>query len=121
VGRAQARRVMHQAGVAVPRPTRRGPVPTHSRQGDEMAPNLLARPFAVAQPDHVWGGDSSSGWTGEGWWSVATRFDVSARQVVGGAMRRRIATTVVQDALRMARGRRHPAAGLLQHADRGRP
>jgi putative transposase len=33
VGRAQARRLMRQAGVAVQRPQRRGPVTTDSRPG----------------------------------------------------------------------------------------
>jgi putative transposase len=120
VGRAQARGVMHQAGVAVQRPTRRGPVTTASRHGDEVAPNLLARQVDVATPDHVWVGESRAVWTGEGWWSVSTRLDWSSRHVVGWAMRRRIATTVGQDAWRMALGRRQPAAGLLQHAERGR-
>jgi putative transposase len=59
VGRAKARRLMNQAGVAVQRPKRRGPVTTDSRQGYEVAPNLLARQFDVAKPDHVWGGDLS--------------------------------------------------------------
>jgi len=59
VGRAKARRLMNQAGVAVQRPKRRGPVTTDSRHGDEVAPNLRARPFDVAKPDHVWVGDIS--------------------------------------------------------------
>ena len=67
VGRAKARRWMNQAGVAVQHPKRRGPVTTDSRQGYAIAPNLLARQFDVAKPDHVWGGDSSYVWTGEGW------------------------------------------------------
>jgi putative transposase len=50
---------------------------------------------------------------------VSRLWDLYARKVVGWAMSRRIETTVVQDALRMARGRRPPAAGLMHHADRG--
>jgi putative transposase len=57
VGRAKARRLMNQAGVAVPRPKRRGPVPTDSRHGYAVAPNLLARQFDVAKPEHVGVGD----------------------------------------------------------------
>ena len=57
VGRAKARRLMSQAGVAVQRPRRRGPMTTDSRHGDEVAPNLLAREFDVTAPDHVWAGD----------------------------------------------------------------
>jgi len=119
VGRAKARRLMNQAGVAVQRPKRRGPVTTDSRHGYEIAPNLLARQFDVAKPDHVWVGDITYVWTGEGWLYVSTLLDLYSRQVVGWAMSRRIDTTLVQDALRMALGRRHPSAGLMHHSDRG--
>jgi putative transposase len=119
VGRAKARRLMNQAGVAVQRPKRRGPVTTDSRPGYEVAPNLLARQFDVAQPEHVWGGDIRWVGTGEGWLYVSTLLDLYSRNVVGWAMSRRIDTTLVQDALRMARGRRHPSAGLMHHAARG--
>jgi putative transposase len=118
-GRAQARRLMNQAGVAVQRPKRRGPVTTDSRHGYAVAPNRRARQLDVAKPNHVWVGDISSVWTGEGWWSGSTRLDVYARKVVGWAMSRRLETTLVQDAWRMALGRRQPSAGLLHHSDRG--
>jgi len=76
VGRAQARRWMRQAGVAVPRPTRRGPVTTDSRQGSGVAPHRLARPCDVEPPDHVWAGDITAVWTGEGGWSGSELLDV---------------------------------------------
>jgi putative transposase len=119
VGRAKARRLMNQAGVAVQRPKRRGPVTTDSRHGYEVAPNLLARQFDVAKPDQVWVGDISYVWTGEGWLYVSTLLDLYSRKVVGWAMSRRIDTTVVQDAWRMALGRRHPSAGLMPPSERG--
>jgi putative transposase len=59
VGRAKARRLMPQEGVAVQRPKRRGPVTTDRRHGYAVAPNLLARQFEVAQPEQVWVGDIS--------------------------------------------------------------
>jgi transposase InsO family protein len=59
VGRAKARRLRRQAGVAVQCPKRRGPVTTASRHDDAVAPNLLARQFDVAKPDQVWVGDIS--------------------------------------------------------------
>ena len=68
VGRAKARRLIRQAGVVVQRPKQRGPVTTESRHGYAVAPNLLARQFGVARPDHVWVGDISDVWTAEGWW-----------------------------------------------------
>jgi putative transposase len=52
---------------------------------------------------------------------VSTLLDLYSRTVVGWAMSSRIETTLVQATLRMALGRRHPSAGLLQHADRGSP
>jgi putative transposase len=121
VGRAKARRLMHQAGVVVQRPKQRGPVTTESRHGYAVAPNLLARQFDVARPDQVWVGDISYVWTAEGWLYVSTLLDLYSRKVVGWAMRNRIDTLLVEDTLRMALGRRQPAAGLLHHADRGSP
>jgi putative transposase len=50
---------------------------------------------------------------------VSTLLDVYSRKVVGWAMSRRSDTTLVQDAWRMALGRRHPSAGLMHHSDRG--
>ena len=89
------------------------------RHGEAFAPNLLARQCGVARPAHVWVGDSSEVWTAEGWWSVSTLWDVSARHVVGWAMSRRIETMLVEDTVRMALGRRQPAAGLRPQSDRG--
>jgi putative transposase len=50
---------------------------------------------------------------------VSTLWDLSARNVVGWAMRSRLETMLVEDTWRMALGRRQPAAGLRHHADRG--
>lgn len=119
VGRAKARRVMQEAGVAVHHPKRRGPVTTDSRHRYGVAPNLLARQFDVSAPDQVWAGDITSIWTAEGWLYLAVLLDLYSRKVVGWAMRSPIDTTLVQDALPMALGRRQPAAGLLHHSDRG--
>jgi putative transposase len=120
VGRAQARRLMSQAGGAVQPPRRRGPMTTHSRHGDEVAPNRLAREFDVTAPDHVWAGAITSRWTAEGWRSLAVLVDVSSRTVVGWAMTQHLDTTLVPDAWQMALGRRSPAAGFRHHSDRGR-
>jgi putative transposase len=119
VGRAKARRLMHKAGVAVRRPRRRGPMTTDSRHGYEVAPNLLARQFDVTAPDHVWAGEITYIWTAEGWLYLAVLVDLYSRKVVGWAMNHQMDTTLVQDALQMALGRRSPATGLMHHSDRG--
>jgi putative transposase len=86
VGRYKARRVMHQASVAVRRPRQRHPMTTDSRHRHAVAPNLLARQFDVAQPDQVWAGDITYLWTAEGWLYLAVLLDLYARKVVGWAM-----------------------------------
>jgi transposase InsO family protein len=92
---------------------------TDSRHRHAVAPHLLARQCDVAPPDQVWAGDITYLWTAEGWWYLAVLLDVYSRKVVGWAMSPHIDAALVQDALRMARGRRQPAAGLLHHAERG--
>jgi putative transposase len=49
---------------------------------------------------------------------VAVLLDVYAHKVVGW-MSSQVDTALVQEALRMALGRRRPSAGLMHHADRG--
>jgi putative transposase len=119
VGQAQPRRLMQDAGLAVRRRTRRGPVTTDSQHRDPVAPNLLARQFEGDKPDHVWGEEMTDVWTAEGGVSVAVRRDVYSRKGVGWAMRAHIDSALVQEALRRALGRRNPTTGLLHHADRG--
>jgi putative transposase len=119
VGRYKARRLMRQAKVTVERPKKRGPVTTDSRHSYAVAPNVLARQFDVEQPDQVWVGDITSIWTTEGWLYLAVLLDLYSRKVVGWALSHRVDTALVQDALRMALGRRQPAVGLIHHSDRG--
>lgn len=118
VGRYKARRLMQAAGVAV-RHRKRCPVTTDSRHGYAVAPNLLARQFDVEQCDTVWAGDITYLWTADGWLYLAAVLDLHSRKVVGWAMSSRIDAALVQEALRMALGRRGPAPGLMHHSDRG--
>jgi putative transposase len=119
VGRAKARRLMQEAGLTVRRRTRRGPVTTDSQHRYPIAPNLLARQFEVEQPNQVWAGDITYIWTAEGWLYLAVLLDLYSRKVVDWAMSAHIDSALVQEALRMALGRRGPTTGLLHHSDRG--
>lgn len=110
---------MHVAGVMVRRPTHYRPMTTDSRHGYGVAPNLLARQFDVATPHQVWVGDITSLWTQEGWLYLSVLLDLYARKVVGWAMSSHMDAALVQEALRMAVGRRQPTTRLLHHADRG--
>ena len=119
VGRDKARQFMPQAAVTVRRAKPLPPVTTDSRHGSAVAPNLLARQFAGGQPNQVWVGDIADVWTAEGWLDVAVLLDLYARNVVGWAMSSHVDAALVQEALRMALGRRRPSAGLMHHSDRG--
>ena len=81
---------MRQDKVTVQRPKERHPVTTDSRHGYQMAPNRLARHFAVEKPDQVWVGDITEVWTAEGWLYLGVRLDVYSRPVIGWAISQRV-------------------------------
>ena len=119
VGRHQVRRVMKEAGVSVKRRSTRKPQTTDSRHSYGVAPNILNREFDVAKPNEAWVGDMTYLWTQEGWLYLAVLLDLYSRKVVGWSLSSHIDTELVQGALEMAIGRRHPEAGLIHHTDRG--
>jgi transposase InsO family protein len=98
-------------------------VTTDSRQAQTVAPNQLARQFAVPMiggPDRVWAADYTFIPTRQGFLYLAVVLDLYSRRVVGWAMRHTQDDRLVRDALAMAVGQRQPAPGLLHHSDRGR-
>ena len=66
---------------------RRFKVTTDSNHDLPIAPNLLDRQFAVAEPDKGWAGDITCIHTGEGWLFLAEGTDLFSRQVVGWSLR----------------------------------
>jgi transposase InsO family protein len=119
VGRYKVRRLMKDAGVSVRRRSTRKPQTTDSRHGYGVAPNVLNREFDVAQPNEAWVGDITYLWTQEGWLYLAVLLDLYSRKVVGWSLSSHVDRELVQGALEMAIGRRHPEAGLIHHTDRG--
>ena len=117
-GKERVRRMMKACGLHA-RGKRRFKATTNSAHDLPVAPNLLARNFAVDAPNRVWSGDITYIWTEEGWLYLAVVIDLFNRQTVGFAMSKRMTRTLVIDALRMAWFRRHPAPGLIFHSDRG--
>lgn len=114
-------RVMRAAGLRATRP-RRFQVTTDSNHPDPIAPNVLARQFAVeAVPalNRVWIGDITYITTMEGWLYLAVVLDLRSRRVIGWAMRHTLEGAITRDALAMALQDRRPAAGCLSHSDRG--
>ncbi len=122
VAKKRVARLMRADGLAARRARRRRPVTTDSRHGEPVAPNTLARRFAVAQVagvDHVWVGDITYVPTAEGWLYLAVVLDLASRRVVGWATRDTLDRALALEALRWALADRRPAAGLLHHSDRG--
>jgi putative transposase len=116
--RKRVARLMRGRGLAARR-RRRFRVTTHSRHPFPIAPNVLARQFARAAPDHAWVTDITYIPTGEGWLYLAVVLDLCSRFAVGWAMSERITEALTLDALGLALARRRPPPGLLHHSDRG--
>lgn len=116
--RKRVARLMREAGLSARRP-RRAVRTTDSRHDRPVAPNLLGRDFSAPAPDLRWAADITYIPTAEGWLYLAVILDLFSRRVVGHAAAATLATSLVVEALLLARGRRLPGAGLLHHSDRG--
>lgn len=121
IGKKRVARLMQADGLVARRP-KRFVRTTDSQHGEPLAPNLLARCFAVSaarQIDQVWTSDITYVPTRQGWLYLAVVLDLSSRRVVGWAMRETLDQELALAALRMAIADRRPGPGLLHHADRG--
>ena len=114
-------RLMREDGLVARQPTRRRVATTNANHAEPIAPNLLARQFAVTGIgiNRVWVADLTYIPTREGWLYLATVLDLGSRRCIGWAMRDDRDVALALRALRMAREARQPAAGVLHHSDRG--
>ena len=119
VSRRRIGRVLTQAGLRC-KTRRKFKAPTAAGHAQTVAPNPLNRALTGSKPDTVYVGDMTYLPTGEGWLYLAIVLDLYSRAVVGWAMANHMRVERVHQALSMALGRRHPAAGLLMHTDQGR-
>lgn len=117
-GKHRVERLMRQAGLRAIQKRRRV-CTTDSQHSDPVAPNLLQRDFTAPAPNRKWLTDITAIWTAEGWLYLAVVLDVYSRPIVGWAMAAHREESLVEAALWMALGRRHPAEELLHHSDRG--
>jgi transposase InsO family protein len=113
-------RLMRHAGLYAKRPGRFRRT-TRSDHAWPVAPNLVARPFHVAQPDQVWGADMTFLPTREGWLYLAVLLDLCSRRVVGWALSPQLDQHLALRALEMALVQRGSARGVTHHSDRGTP
>lgn len=92
---------------------------TNSKHNLPVAENILNRNFRVDAPNTHWVGDISYIWTNEGWLYLATVIDLYSKAIVGWAVKERMTSKLVEDALLTAIWRRKPKHGLIFHSDRG--
>jgi len=111
-------RVMHEAGIVAVQ-KRKFRLTTNSKHNYPVWPNILERNFSVDRQNAVWVSDITYIWTFEGWLYLAAVLDLFSRGVVGLAMDKTIADTLVTQAMRQAILRRNPGKGLILHSDRG--
>jgi putative transposase len=118
-GRNRVARLMRLDGLCALQRRSRRPVTTQRQAGVVPAPNRLNQDFYAVAPNRKWVSDFTYIETGQGWLYLAVVLDLFSRRVIGWAMRDRMDTPLVTDALRMALLGRVPPAGLLHHSDQG--
>lgn len=112
-------RLMSEHGIVGQTAKRKGPITTRRAAGRLAAPNILAQDFTSSQPNEKWLADITYVDTFEGWLYLALVMDLFARPIVGWAMADHMEAVLVEDALKMALGRRLLDTGLLHHSDQG--
>ena len=104
-------KLMRGAGIVAVQ-KRKFRLTTNSRHDYPVWPNILCRNFTIERPNAVWVSDITYVWTFEGWLYLAAVLDLFSRGVVGLAMDKTIADTLVIQAMRQAILRRNPAIML---------
>jgi transposase InsO family protein len=120
VGKKRVERLMRDHGLQG-RKKRRFVHTTDSKHEFPIAPNVLARDFESEAPNRAWVGDVTYIPTAEGWLYLAVLLDLFSRRVVGWATSDTNDRALALAALHQALRTRRPAAGLVQHTDRGSP
>ena len=111
-------RIMRISGVVAVQ-KRKFKLTTDSKHGNPVWPNILNRKFNVERPNAVWVSDITYVWTLEGWLYLAVILDLFSRGIVGLAMDKTIADTLIIQAIKQAILNRCPGKGLIVHSDRG--
>jgi transposase InsO family protein len=110
--------VMRELGLRAcqPRAYKRTTVP-----GEQpvSTPDLIEREFTAARPGTRLVGDITYLRTDEGWLYLATVIDLATRMVVGWQTAAHMRTSLIIDALAMAKKHGHTRAGAVFHSDRG--
>lgn len=117
VGENTVALLMQRAGI-VPKTVRRFRVTTDARK-TVPAPNLLRQQFTATRANERWVTDITFIPTRSGWLYLAVITDLYSRAVLGWAMDKRMKSSLVTDALKMALMRRKVRSSLLLHSEQG--
>ena len=121
VAEKRVARVMREAGLVARRP-KRWVCTTTSLHADPVAPNRVARDFAVGPTracNTRWASDITYLPTRAGWLYLAVVLDLASRRVIGWATSASLDTALPLTALQRALAVREPPRGLVHHSDRG--
>jgi putative transposase len=118
-GRNRVARLMRARGLVGRCGRRPAPKTTRRATTEPTVPDLVKRRFTAERPNAIWTADITYVPTWEGWLYLAVLLDLFSRAIVGWAMADHMRAELVLDALKMARTRRRPPAGLIHHSDRG--
>ena len=110
--------VMRELGLWSVQPRAYWVTTTHG-DGDEFPDDLLDRDFTAAEPSARLVGDITYLRTRQGWCYPGTVIDLATRIVVGWQIADHMRTSLVIDALEMARLHGHLQPGAIIHHDRG--
>lgn len=110
--------LMRELGLKAVQP-RAYRVTTVRGKGDEYPADLLARDFTSTQPGTRLVGDITYLRTQQGWLYLATVIDLATRMVVGWQIADHMRTSLVIEALQMARLHGHLTPDAIVHTDRG--
>lgn len=119
ISRKRVARLMRSNGIRA-RQKRRYKVTTQRQPLPSAAPNLLQQDFRADTVNEKWLADITYIDTHEGWLYLAAVLDVYSRKIVGWSMSKRLHRQLVEDALKMALGRRIISGPLIHHSDQGR-
>ncbi|WP_409420050.1 IS3 family transposase [Pseudaeromonas sp. ZJS20] len=117
IGRFKVRSLMKEAGLVSKQPGSHAYKAAQCERPD--IPNLLAREFAVAQPNRAWCGDITYVWAGGRWYYLAVVLDLCTRRVIGWALSDKPDADLAVKALDMAYQQRGCPPGVLFHSDQG--
>ena len=119
VGRDQVARLMRLAGIEGIR-RRAGCAPTRPAEGAVRPADLVERDFSAEAPNRLWVSDLTYVATWAGVAYVCFIIDAFSRRIVGWRVAAHMRTSMVLDALEMARASRGThLAGLVAHSDAG--